>query len=129
MNRWGDIFCHERAATGQWNERTRISVVKNADELVWIAFVKQPLPVVRIQWDGNIILLVNRDDNHLSNLGVDRAEAAFCEVAVHCFIGGPWLCPKVLFMEACSNDTAHEEVIPGKSPWAIVIPTVGSSRR
>jgi len=97
MNRRGDVFRHERATTGQWNERTRISVVKNANELVRIAFVKQPVPIVRIQGDGNIVLLVNRDNDHLSDLGVDFAEAAFGEVAVHRFIRGAWWCSKVLF--------------------------------
>ncbi len=70
---------------------------------------------------------MNRDNDHLSDLSVDFAEAAFGDVAVHRFIRGVRWCSKVL-MKARSNDAAYEEHVPGKSSWAVVVPAIGSSR-
>lgn len=68
---------HQRVMFAQLDEFLFVPMVLDRDEFLRLPFVDQPPPVVRVERDGDVVVRVQRHDDHLALLREDGAHPGF----------------------------------------------------
>lgn len=68
---------HQRIVFAQLDEFLFVPMVLDRDEFLRLPFVDEPPPVVRVERDGDVVVRVQRHDDHLALLCEDGAHPGF----------------------------------------------------